>query len=230
MKNLYLTNEYIKKNPSYHIEDSPWKAKQILKMLKKHNLSISTICEVGCGVGEILISLQNQLPSYIQLSGYEISNSAYKLCKKKENNNLKFYLKNISNEDKYYDLILLIDVIEHVEDIYGLLKKVRLKGKYKIFHIPLDLSFQMILRKNLLEELRENLGHIHYFTKEIALATLKDSGYKITDYFYTNSGIELESKSLLKNFAKFPRKILASINKDLCSHLVGGLSLMVLAE
>ena len=51
---IYTDGQYIAKNPSYHIEDSPWKARQILKMLHRHDLPLRSVCEIGCGAGEVL--------------------------------------------------------------------------------------------------------------------------------------------------------------------------------
>ena len=38
----------------WHEEDSPWKAKNIYKILEKNNLSPKSVCEIGCGSGEVL--------------------------------------------------------------------------------------------------------------------------------------------------------------------------------
>jgi Transposase DDE domain len=81
-----------------------------------------------------------------------------------------------------------------------------LGGRYKIFQIPLDLSAQTVLRGKVLLRLREELGHIHYFTKDTALQTLKDTGYQIVDYAYTSSSIELPSHVLTTNLLKMAKK------------------------
>ena len=47
-----------------------------------------------------------------------------------------------------FDLLLMLDVFEHVEDYIGLLRAVRSKAKQKLFHIPLDLSVQSVLRRD----------------------------------------------------------------------------------
>jgi len=54
---MYRSNEYLKNNPTWHVEDSPWKAKQILKIIGNNNLQPNSICEIGCGAGEILHQL-----------------------------------------------------------------------------------------------------------------------------------------------------------------------------
>jgi ubiquinone/menaquinone biosynthesis C-methylase UbiE len=59
---MYVSGEYLQNNPMWHVEDSPWKAKQILKILGRNNIAPGTICEVGCGAGEILAQLQHEMP------------------------------------------------------------------------------------------------------------------------------------------------------------------------
>ena len=56
MSGMYTSGEYLEKNPHWHAADSPWKAGQILKMIQKNGLHPATVCEVGCGAGEILKS------------------------------------------------------------------------------------------------------------------------------------------------------------------------------
>jgi hypothetical protein len=77
---------------------------------------------------------------------------------------------------------------------------------------------------------RKNVGHIHYFTKETALETLKDTGYDIIDYFYTSGSIDLPNQSWKSNLLKIPRKILFNLNKDLAVRVLGGYSLMILTK
>jgi len=60
-RTLYLDGEYIAKNPEWHVEESPWKARQILRMLRKNHLAPKTVCDVGCGAGEVLRQLHEHL-------------------------------------------------------------------------------------------------------------------------------------------------------------------------
>lgn len=70
----------------------------------------------------------------------------------------------------------MMDVFEHVDDYLGFLKLCKNKTKNTIFHIPLDISAQGILRNKLIAA-RKSVSHLHYFMKETAIATLIDSGY-----------------------------------------------------
>jgi cyclopropane fatty-acyl-phospholipid synthase-like methyltransferase len=229
--NIYSNGTYLTNNPSWHQEDSPWKAKQIAKIIQNNNIHPKTICEIGCGAGEILNCLSDIFDSKVVLSGYEISPQAFELCKSKQKHNLSFTLQDLFDEkDSTFDILMAIDVFEHVEDYIGFLKEFRKKGTYKIFHIPLDLSVQTVLRSTPILKERQTAGHIHYFTKETALATLKDTGYEIVDYFYTNSSIDLPNRGWKANLLKLPREVFSLINKDISARILGGFSLLVIAK
>lgn len=230
---LYLSSQYLENNPTWHAEHSSWKAQQIIKMLKKHNLNPTSICEIGCGAGQILNNLCQILPDNVNFHGYEISPDAFSLCQEIINPRIQFYLKRFLEEESIlvFDLILVIDVVEHIENYLEFLKliKVKTQNSYKIFHIPLDMNVQNIWRNYPILQLRNTVGHLHYFSKDTALESLKDSGYNIVDYFYTAGSNDLPN-SIKARILKLPREVAFTINQDLAVRLLGGYSLLVLAK
>lgn len=202
-----------------------------MKLLARNNIKPRTICEVGCGAGEILQQMQKTMNGECEFWGYDISPQAYDISKHKTNEKLHFLLSDFLKEERAsFDLILAIDIIEHLENYYDFLRNIKSKSTYKVFHIPLELSAQAVLRGSPLIKNRKTYGHIHSFTVETALQILKDTGYEISDYFYTPTSIELKAKSAMNYIARFPRKILFSINKDLAVRMLGGYSLLVLGQ
>jgi SAM-dependent methyltransferase len=227
---LYLDGEYLLKNPGWHLEESPWKARQILRILIRNHLAPKTICDVGCGAGEVLRQLQEALDDDCVFWGYDISPQAHELAKGRVNERLQFKLADFLQErDNYFDLILALDVIEHLEDYFSFLRGLKERSHYKIFHIPLDLSVQTVLRKNGLLKRRDLYAHLHYFSKETALRTLTEAGYEIVDYFYTPRSIEFGSGPGEK-ILKLPRKLGFAIHKDWTARVLGGFSLLVLTQ
>jgi cyclopropane fatty-acyl-phospholipid synthase-like methyltransferase len=228
---IYTHGEYFQKNPTWHVEDSQWKAGQIIKIINENHINPKTICEIGCGAGEILNQLHLKLDNNISFIGYEISHQAFELCKHKEKDRLHFYCKDLLEDNNaFFDLVLCIDVFEHVEDYFSFLRNLCNKGQYKIFHIPLELSAQKLLRTSAFRLARYKVGHIHHFTKETALWTLKDTGYEILDYFFTAGSIDLPAKHFKTLLAKIPRKMMYSLSKDMAVRILGGFSLMVLTK
>lgn len=227
---LYRDGSYLERHPTWHIEDSPWKARQVLKLLDKHRLKPRTVSEIGCGAGEILNQLHSLLPDYTEFHGYEISPQAYELACRREKPRLHFHLKDLTQENVRFDLLLMIDVFEHVEDYLGFLRCCRSKGSYVVFHIPLDLSVRTIMSEHVLLLRRNKSGHLHYFTQKTALATLRDTGYEVVDYIYTAGAVELSGGSLKRKLARLLRRLLSMTSEPLSSKLLGGFSLLVLTR
>ena len=247
-EDLYTSGEYLEKNPTWHLEEAPWKAKQLLHMLERNHIVPRTISEVGCGTGETLKLLQQTLPGECTLWGYEISPQAFELCKGKSSEKLHFKLAHIAEErDACFDLILVMDVLEHVEDYFSLLRDIQPKSEYKIFQLPLDISVRSVLRGDILKY-RETWGHIHYFTKELALQTLIDLGYQVLDYFYSGNPVEtlpLPWNEFKRSPLKLLRKLLGrtkrgllnaqvklflAVNEDVAVRILGISRLLILAK
>jgi len=227
-KQMYLDETYLKNNPTWHVEDSPWKARQIHKMLSKHKIDAASICEVGCGAGEILKKLSAKNPE-TNFFGYELSPHAFDLCKVRESDNVKYFMDDLIDTDAHFDVSLCIDVFEHIEDYIGFLRKLKTKANLHIFHIPLDITVISVLRNTMMRE-RNSVGHLHYFTLETAIATLEDSGFEVLDYFFTPSFKELPRKTWKSRIMKGPRMLLYSISPRLMVKFFGGCSLLVLAK
>ncbi|WP_043750351.1 class I SAM-dependent methyltransferase [Methylobacterium nodulans] len=230
MRQIYETDLYSNRNPTWHEEDAPWKASHIEKIIHRNQLSFKNICEVGCGTGDILLNLSNAFPG-VDLCGFEIAPQAYARAKAKERDPVRFFLKDfLQDSEDHYDIILLIDVIEHVEDYNAFLKAIKSRSQYKIFHVPLDLSVQSLLRGWPIMNLRANVGHLHYFYKDSILATLKDCGYRIIDHHYTASRLELPNQAVTSRLMRLPRRLCYAANRDLAVRVLGGYSLMILAS
>lgn len=225
----YIEGEYSDTNPTFHVEDSPWKAEQISAMIEKHRLSPRTVAEIGCGAGEILNQLQMKLPDVEQFVGYEISPQAYALAMERAGKRLKFYNRDLFEVPAaHFDLLLCIDVFEHVPDYLGFLNQLHNHAAHFIFHIPLEMNVQMVLRSQPHLYVREKVGHLHHFSRDTALATLRDSGFTVQDRYYTPSGLALP-KSLKAKLGRLPRKLLSSISEEATARLLGGYSLLVYA-
>jgi SAM-dependent methyltransferase len=230
MESIYTDGTYLANNPEWHADDSAWKAAHIATMLERHAIAPATVCEIGCGAGEVLRELSKRLDASTRFSGYDISPNAYALCSRKANDALAFHLGDLLDQPAHFDVAMAIDVFEHVEDYFTFLRKLRTKARHKIFHIPLELSALMVIRPGRLLEARRSVGHIHHFSKETALASLEDCGYKVIDHFYTSGRTELGGLGWKTKLLKGPRQALYHASPDAAARILGGYSLLVLAE
>ena len=226
----YFDGAYLAHNPTWHAEHSATKARWIDEILRRNGLEPKTIAEVGCGSGEILVELKKRRPA-AQFTGFEISPQAYAICSAKSAAGLDFRLEDLLQaQAERFDLLLAIDVLEHVPDYLSFLKALRGKAEHKVFHIPLDLSVQALARATSFPVLRDQTGHLHYFFKDTALATLRDCGYEIVDWNYTRSSQELPGKGIRTKLANLPRKLMQLASEDLSARFFGGYSLLVLTR
>ena len=124
-RELYTRGEYQARNPTWHAEDSAWKATQIIAMLRRHDLRPRTVCEVGCGAGGVLRELHDRVDHAPQFVGYDISPQALEHASASSSERLEFRLGSVVDDSEHFELMLLIDVIEHVEDCFSLLRGLR---------------------------------------------------------------------------------------------------------
>ncbi|HKW22457.1 MAG TPA: class I SAM-dependent methyltransferase, partial [Ktedonobacterales bacterium] len=186
LEDIYRSGTYQEMAPSWHVEESAGKAEEIARLLTSHYLTPHTVCEVGCGAGEVLRQLQLRLPGDCELTGYDISPQAIELARERENERIHVYLGDFRTDDAgTYELLLVLDVLEHLEDYFAFLRSLKARGTYKVFFFPLDLSVQSIIRPHGLLHTRDAYAHLHYFTKETAVRALQDTGYEVLDAVYT---------------------------------------------
>lgn len=217
-RDLYTGGKYAALNPTWHTADSLWKAKHILRAIKQSGIDHNTVAEIGCGPGSILNELRARFEA--EYSGFDPSLDAISMAQPHDHVSIK--LGGIECMEEY-DLVLCIDVIEHVEDVFGFLRSLLPKGKKFIFHIPLDMSCCGILRNTVMAS-REAVGHIHYFDRNTALATLKDCGFEVTNCFYTDS-TEIHRQP----FKGFLKHALFNMKPGLAALIFSGFSIMVTA-
>ena len=229
---IYLNGEYFKNNPDWDTADAAWKVKVIVELLQKNNVNATDVIEIGCGAGENLVELAKQCPAIKQLRGYDISPQAIELAKHKSTDCIHFFNDDLAVDNTLStDLLLAIDVIEHVDDYYGFLRKLKTKSEYFMFHIPLDLAYRTLLKPQVLLQQRQSVGHIHYFSKAMVEWALQDTGFQIIDWVYTKPVVDIDkADSIKRGVKKILRNISFAVNKDWSVKRWGGYSMMILAK
>jgi SAM-dependent methyltransferase len=228
-ESIYTDGSYLAKTGgTWHLEDSPSKARWVVSMLARHvEVKPNNICEIGCGAGGILAELQKMLPQHIAFTGYDISPQAHALSAQFSNPKCQFILGDAFADGSKYDLVLVMDVIEHVEDYFSFLRHARRKGGWKLYHIPLDVHVLGTLRG---DNHWDTVGHLHLFTIEAALRALQHSGHQVVDWILTDGAISIPSKTLRGRIANLIRIPLSKLSTKLTSRILGGYSMLVLAK
>lgn len=225
----YTDGSYRENNPDWHTTDSAWKAERIAAILADNSVEFKTCVEVGCGAGQVLAHLAERMPGRCY-TGYDISADAAAFWRSAPQTSVSYRLGDFTASSDTYDLLLLIDVFEHVEDYMSFLRKLSKRARWFVFHIPLEMHLSALLRDRQLHA-RQQVGHLHYFSRATALATLEDTGYRIVEAEYTNLSQEAqEGRRTLTRLANLVRAGAQAISTDLAAKLLGGYSLLVLCS
>ncbi len=156
---------------------------QIQQMLPAADLnSKPRILEYGCGTGKTLSCLS----PWAEVYGLDISQQALDYCRQRQLVNLK--LIDLSKEmdldnpfDDPYDLILMLDVLEHIEDQTALLERIKrwLKpGGQLLITVP---AFNFLWSG---EDYVSN--HLRRYTKSSLTEIMRESGLHIERISYFN--------------------------------------------
>jgi len=225
--NRYVNGEYIAAHPTWHAEDSPYKATQVGMILREAGISPASIVEVGCGAGGVVAALAREFPG-AQCRGYEISPDAFRMCGRHALPNLQYILGDYADTEGLADVVVSCDVLEHVEDYLGFIRMLGARSRHVVLNVPMDISVANVLLKRF-GYARAKSGHLHYFTKETALASVAQAGLPVTRSFLVPGGI-VRAVSLKQKLAAVPRLAMGLFGAEISCRLFGGYSLVLLAK
>jgi hypothetical protein len=117
-----------------------------------------------------------------------------------------------------------------VDDYLGFLRSLNKRSRYAVFHIPWDISVIGALIPEIILKTRRKVGHLHYFNRATAEATLETCGYKIIDSQITAGCLEFPDQGALGRAIWLIRKVCHYLSPSFAAQVFGGFSLLVLAE
>lgn len=238
ISNQYVTGEYGARCPSWHKEDSEWKAGQLMQSIPPDfwdqvGGDPVRLVDIGCGAGAVLGHVCRSLSSMgkkVRGIGIDIADEA-RTHARQDWPELTFRQQSIHELDEPFDIGLLMDVVEHVENPWQLIRDAKKRCRYLIFHIPLDDNLLTEIA-NLYAYKAESMGHIQFYTRRKALWLLESSGLEVLSHRFTLA-FRVESSLALSfrhKLLSYPRRFLALVNPAACARWLGGLSLMVVTR
>lgn len=226
----YEDGKYLARTEDWHEGDAAWKAGHVAALLDASGVRPRTVADAGCGTGGVLVQLQAMLPPGTDFTGFEIAEPAFRIADARGNARLRFVHGHVEEHDgEPFDLLLALDVFEHVPDYLGFLERLRDAARRFVFHVPLDLSVKSLLT-GLPMYRRRTVGHLHYFTAETARATLEDCGYRVLDSRFTHAVMQPAPTNWKRRLRLLPDRLLHAASPALCARLLGGCSFVVLVE
>jgi len=138
------------------------------------------ILDIGCGTGETMSFVKSFL-SKSKLTGVDNSQVAINFARKRGHKVLKVNALKLPFEDNTFDVILILDVIEHIKDDYAFLSEAKrvLKKSGKI--IVTAPALQFIWSKH-----DTGQGHYRRYTRHMMRDLARQSRLKISRLSYFN--------------------------------------------
>lgn len=156
----------------------PFLTSQVIKQFNGKK-SFSNIVEIGCGIGDVLASLP--VCVFSRLSdriGIDISENNIKAAKRRYPE-MQFLVGNeevLDALNTHVDLILLSDIIEHVEEDLKFLNLCARKSHYVLINLPLEKCW---INRNRSYGKTDKSGHLKSYNISSALKLIKQSRCKI---------------------------------------------------
>ena len=143
-----------------------WKAINLLNLLLRNGkTTFHSVCEIGGAEGVVLNTITSIINPDIS-TNYEISDVFCDIGKKLYKN-IKYANYDFLDKPEYYDLVVLSDITEHVENDEFFLSVISKYCKYLLIKIPIEKSFfsskfyQTIRFKKIPEKLKYGENHIN---------------------------------------------------------------------
>jgi 2-polyprenyl-3-methyl-5-hydroxy-6-metoxy-1,4-benzoquinol methylase len=164
------------------------KSRLLNKYIKGSNLRI---CDLGCGTGKITSMLAKNNEVY----GIDLDNHLLHTAEKNGLKPLNAKIDDIPFEDGFFDVVIMIDSIEHADSRERLAKElyriIRKDGKIIIFTPAYD-SFLWNLGDAFARSITRNkTDHISPFTKESLEYFLTKNNFKVTETRRINCSLGL---------------------------------------
>jgi SAM-dependent methyltransferase len=228
-ENRYFDGEYLAMNPTWGREDSAWKSRMVHDLWRRARLPIpNSVAEIGCGSGGILAELRSRFPGTVTYFGFDISPDAIRMAEKVACNGLSFHCEDLTQSTRTFDALLCMDVFEHVENPFEFLRKIKKLAPVVVFNIPLEMHVAGILINHQLWT-RRHYGHLHFYTAAVAFETLKECGYSVVASHYVSRLMDVP-RSISEYVFWLPRKLIALFSAEFSARLLGGTSLLVIAQ
>ena len=225
MRDIYVSGEYLKNNEDWHASRAGWKAGHVIRGLEAVGVKPATLCDIGCGTALTL----NAVASHFGLShavGFEPSSDApvhpetQAIVERRQ--------MGVEATSDHFDVALMLDVFEHVEDYYGFIRSSGRVADHVVFHIPLDANLVTLVKSGFMGP-RDRIGHLHYYTPETALATLRDCGFKVLHWHFTKAGWDGPDRNP-NSPLNLVRRLLFALSPKLQQRLTGGLALLAVTR
>lgn len=237
---MYTSGKYWEGIPDYLAEQAPRKIAWLLRLIDFDNLlkrlpqKRLSIVDIGCGAGKVSVGLAQALRERhpdlaISVQGYDLSPLAIEVAKR-ENQEGEFVCGDFQDAGRTWDLALLCDIIEHVENPDAFLRAVAQRSRYFAVGFAMDdnLAYRLSKRRR---EIANKGSHVSLFDEARALAVGVKHGNILAHGYIPNPMTRNFHIRSFRNVVTLPmRVVLQLLSRRLKGRLFGGESLYLFCE
>lgn len=182
-----VTTETLEKDPRGFYEDiwPMWRdmeryapapnylRRMVMKELSR--LQFDSVLDVGCGEGSLLMMIHEKYPR-VRLAGTELSRTALQYCREQfpDAELMEWDIEAEAAPQVRYDLVVSMQVFEHLRDDLSALKKLReVCDRYVLISVP----------GGRLDDHGRRNGHYRHYTREGLSEKLEQAGFEVVRAF-----------------------------------------------
>jgi SAM-dependent methyltransferase len=197
VRRLYVEGEFTKEHPNFDESDSQWKVQQLIPFVDEFMCMRPwkriRLLDVGGGAGIILRDVAQYIRGRYEVevskNALDLSPQALELQQSRNPDIALSLCQDITScsiEDKGIDLVLMIDVLEHVPDPIRALHEISRLAEYAILKVPIEDTIVFRLwniarRGEPKRKLQDGTGHLNFYTRRRFLIDLeKHAGFVIS--------------------------------------------------
>ncbi|KAB2947785.1 MAG: methyltransferase [Candidatus Methanoperedens nitroreducens] len=226
-KKIFYENKYLQLNPSMHVEDIPKKFDRLMSVFNSDN-KYKKVLDIGCGSGVLINMMANELFPEIAM-GCDISLNILSQSKKlvPSNHYIRCDGLSLPFKNDTIDLVLITDLVEHVNQPDKLLYEVERVSKEMLIIIPIesgffsDIAFKF-MRLIGLETNIERYGHIHRFKSNKCKNLIEKSGFNIVNSKIMKSCGSQMQRTIFGKLHSNLSSLIRLVSKDIDQSLLGG--------
>ncbi len=185
--------EYLKLNKDLHDSDFYKKSQSVLHILPS-DFRPNSVIDIACGSGKILIEVSKKL-GIRKITGIDISHKIIEIAKQNDVDRIGNWipLDIFDYKESGYDLVLAIDIVEHVERDREILNKIAAMGSLAVIKVPIEDNpvnrFIMCItgkKINPWKETETHYGHVRHYSLISFVELIQESDLQIvkTEYIH----------------------------------------------
>ena len=215
---------YAERHPEWHAEDSGHKARAVWSFVKRLGLTPARVVDVGCGAGGVTGRLRHVWPD---IEGWDPSEVAIKMART-QHPECTFTRGHFEESGQHVDMVLCLDVVEHVQDDVRLLTALGQQADHLIFRVPLDWSLLDACRPQRLKATLDHWGHLRAYDRSLLCKQMVQAGLSVRSITYDRVPPG-EPRSRLGHITGVLRDLGDTLHPRPFAWLLGGWSVLVYA-